>query len=110
MAATKITPFKVNARPSALYHSEFKAADEEEGNTFANTGREILLVQSGEPEEKPTKPVILFTDHFGISKKVTMEIGLTAVGPFSVPGYGEEVEFLVEEGEPTLAVVKAVRP
>lgn len=112
MAATKLTPFKVNPRPSAqFYNTAFAEADEEEGNYFVNTGREILLVQSGENEkEEAVKPVLTFTDHDGRTKKVTLEIGLTAIGPFSVPGYGETVNFLVEENEPTLAVIKAVRP
>lgn len=111
MAATKITPVKVNPRPYARYYTSFAEADEEEGNYFTNTGREILLVQSGVDEEKkPLKPVLTFTDDDGVKKKVTLETGLTALGPFSVPGYGQTVDFLVEEGNPTLAAIKAVRP
>jgi hypothetical protein len=96
MAATPVTPFKssrVTGKPNATPVAGpegFVACDATEGNTVANTGRQIVLLKTGAAGR-----TVDFKDGNGnVVTTVTLaEKKVFAFGPFDVYNYGSTLNF-----------------
>lgn len=104
MAAAALTPTKSTRNTAgAGVASTPAAADATEGNSFVNTGREILVVQTD-----ATPRTIQFFDKNGVSyKTVTLAASkLYVFGPFDRYWHGATTTVKASNTAVTLAVVK----
>jgi hypothetical protein len=109
MAAAELTPFKssrVTGKPSAAPVQGGLAAstDATEGNKFANTGHEVLVITTG-----GTDRTITFFDSTGtaVGAAVAIPKEKTYVfGPFDRYNYGDPVVFKTSNADAKAIVVR----
>lgn len=106
MAATPIVPTKstrVTSSPAAPVAGALAAIDATEGNSFVNTGREVLVVTTD-----ANARTIEFFDKTGT--KVGASLNLVAsktyvFGPFKRYDYGDPVKFKASNTAVTAAII-----
>lgn len=111
MAATALTAFatnRVGGKPDATAANKspaasFQACDATEGNSFANTGRQVLVLQTG----AASRTVQFFDANGAVVQTVTLAESKTfAFGPFDVYNYGSTLTFKASNAAVLALVIK----
>jgi hypothetical protein len=104
MSATPLTSFKSSRVSGGVVTGTPATADATEGNTYTNTGREILVVtaDAGGP-----RTLEVFDVNGNSAKTVTIPASKVAVlGPLSVHKFGTTVKVKASNAAVTVSVVK----
>jgi hypothetical protein len=114
MSATPIVPVKVSRAANGVNETDTLAAvDAGNGNSFVNTGRELLIIDNGDASSKTATIVSTATvDGLAVADlPVVVAAGKRAVvGPFPPSVYGSPVTVTWSAGTSVKAMVLQVVP
>jgi hypothetical protein len=104
VAATSLTSFKSSGHSGAVVAGTPSTANATEGNTYTNTGREILVVTA---DAGGARTLEIFDVNGNVAKTVSIPASKVAVfGPLPVVKFGTTVKFKASNAAVTISVVK----